>query len=809
MGYYQALEQGYYKDAGFDVEFIEGHEKTSAAKDVLEGKAEFGISSTRALYYYLNGNDLTLVSTIFQYNPLVLLSRNPSIHSLRDFENKAIMLYSKESGATSILSMLSNDGVKLNSIDQIPYDYKKLYKLKEEKIDGFELHLTEVPRFQKLYSNQLKVFNPLSYGSSEYGDLIFTTKSFAVRYPDQVKRFKDASIKGWKYALSHAKESIQLVRSKYKVQLSEQDLYEEHEIIRSLIQDRLIPVGYSNKKRWDKFAQSFYDLGVIKKPKRKLKEFFDPSTEQDVYAYDAILLIVILGLLFILLKQLYEYICTTLKARSLLKQELNIASDHLSSLQSFASIGTWNYVTETDTLFFSQGFFKMLKRDASSGQLSFRESLKYIHPDDQERFVRAFKELCDFGYAFELSIKVVREDNVVRYFATSGYVDQWFDKKVAKVQGEVQDITEFIEQRNKLGLTRYSIDSSSELMIWLNREGSIIDLNEAVCEVFEVNRESLIGKLLSEIYPSLSYETLKNNLAFIYELGFLKREVDFVVSKELVTFELLANSVNFQNNDYVFISLRNMSMRKKHEDELLQAKKQAEAAEHLKRNLIATLSHEFHVPMNRIVELGSQLAQSDLKQQDTIVSQIENYSADLLSLLSETLIYSSISTSDEKYSNVDIQEMLDIACLEMHESIKDSQLQLYFKCDGLVPKVVYIDVELLQLLVKNLLDNAITNSSDGDIEVNLSFVDQVDTFGLPYLVLTVKDQGCGISEYNQSRIFQPFYQVLESGDKGGTGMGLAVCEKIVEAFSGNISVRSTINDGSEFVCLIPISKFTF
>ncbi|MCO4783995.1 MAG: ABC transporter substrate-binding protein [Candidatus Cloacimonetes bacterium] len=806
IGYYQALEQGYYKDSGFDVTLLEGNETDYSISVVLDGKADFGVGSTKVLHSYLKGKNPVLVSTIFQYNPLVLVSNSKKIQTIKDFDKTSLMIDAKEFGSTSILSMLAENGVSLDSINSVPFDYQKLLKLDTTNIDGFGLYITELPRLQQFYSNKLKVFNPIAYGSNEYGDFLFTSKSFVQKYPEQVQKFKDASIKGWKFALSNPQNSIQLFLNKYGSKLSKDELNEQFEVLRSLIQNRLIPIGYSNEKRWNKVVDSFFDLNIISKPRRDLKSFFNVSNENKMQIYDVILIFVILLLLYFLVKQFYGFIYSIVKTRRKLQLELNIAQDHLSSLQNFASIRTWSYQVESDKLNFSPGFFEMLGWPDPIEKLTFQESLKFVHPDDHNKFTTTFNELCKLGVSFETSIKTLYINDDIRYFSVSGYVDQVSNEKIVKVQGEIQDVTEFVLQRHKLGLTRYSIDSSSELMIWLNKSGTIIDLNEAVCDFFEMNKEHLLGKPLSSVYTSLSHKTLLSNLEMIYEVGFLKKDLDIVVGKKTENFELLANSVQYLEDDYIFISLRNMHERKRYEKTLVQSKKQAEAAELFKRNLIATMSHEFHAPMAKIVNLSSQLSDSSIAEQDTFVNEIVKSSSELLELLSETLVYSSIATNEDKYTDFDISEMLEIACLEMYESIKASTLKIEYNSSDDVPRTVSLDIPLFEILVKNLLDNSIQYSTEGVIKVDLSFCDLIDTFGSPYLILSIKDEGCGISEEHQDRIFEPFYQVSAMDHKQRTGMGLAVCNKIIEAFHGSISVRSKIGKGSEFVCLIPVTK---
>ena len=249
-GYYQAKEQGYYQKSDLEVEFLERRENVSSIDQVLNSKAEFGVSSINVLYSYLMGEDIVLVSTIYQYNPLVLFSKaGEKFQDPKNYDQSRLMLYSKNSGSLSILMMLKNAGVNLDKIHFVPFDMEKLRSKDFFQVDAYSMYLTDI----NLHNNDQisrRILKPSSYGISVYGDLLFTRNSFAKEFPLETQRFKEATLKGWQYALSHPHETIQLIQKKYNRNFTDQELFDEYEANQGMVQESLIPIGNSNPKRW-------------------------------------------------------------------------------------------------------------------------------------------------------------------------------------------------------------------------------------------------------------------------------------------------------------------------------------------------------------------------------------------------------------------------------------------------------------------------------------------------------------------------------------------------------------------------------
>ncbi|WP_051906852.1 ABC transporter substrate-binding protein [Methylomarinum vadi] len=106
------------------------------------------------------------------------------------------------------------------------------------------------------------VLNPADYGIDFYSDILFTSEQEVKEHPLRVQAMLRASLKGWRYALDHPGEMIDLLQTKYKVPKSREHLQYEAEAMQPLIEPDLIEIGHMNRERWERMAQAFIDLGI-------------------------------------------------------------------------------------------------------------------------------------------------------------------------------------------------------------------------------------------------------------------------------------------------------------------------------------------------------------------------------------------------------------------------------------------------------------------------------------------------------------------------------------------------------------------
>ena len=212
-GYYAAKEQGYYQDAGIDLEIREQnlHNPVDITDEVVSHKAYYGVNSSSLLADISNNKPIILLSAMFEHSPLVLICRKEAkIRSVQDLQDKKIMFAKEEGNSLQLSSMLKNEGVNYTTLQ---YDFDAFLK---GEGDAFTGYLGNEPYRLKKQKLEYTVIDPANYGVDSYSDFLFTSMQEYKQHPERVQNFVMASIKGWQYALTHEDEIAKLIHEKYQ-----------------------------------------------------------------------------------------------------------------------------------------------------------------------------------------------------------------------------------------------------------------------------------------------------------------------------------------------------------------------------------------------------------------------------------------------------------------------------------------------------------------------------------------------------------------------------------------------------------------
>ncbi|WP_319557866.1 ABC transporter substrate-binding protein [Thiomicrorhabdus sp.] len=295
-GYYAALWQGYYRDAGLDVTIIPGSSQRQPNKEVLAGKAQYGVGNSEVLLSYLRGKPLVALAAIMQHSPSVLLTRKDSgIRTPQDLIGKKVMMYG---GANDVefLALLASEGVKPESLTILPSSFN-INDLIDGKVDAFNAYLSNEPFY--LWDKNIKpyVINPVEYGVDFYSDILFTRQDEVKKHPERVKAFLAASIKGWDYALNHQSEVIARLLKLPGIEKTRQQLLQEARILKKLIQPDQVPVGNINPGRFERMAYHLEEFGFVTDHHEINGFIFDPNPKISQSAFFKVLGLILAGLL--------------------------------------------------------------------------------------------------------------------------------------------------------------------------------------------------------------------------------------------------------------------------------------------------------------------------------------------------------------------------------------------------------------------------------------------------------------------------------------------------------------------------------
>jgi signal transduction histidine kinase len=256
--------------------------------------------------------------------------------------------------------------------------------------------------------------------------------------------------------------------------------------------------------------------------------------------------------------------------------------------------------------------------------------------------------------------------------------------------------------------------------------------------------------------------------------------------------------------------LKEIDERKKVEIEIIKARNEAEQANQAKSEFLSRMSHELRTPMNSILGFSQLLDMGELNAgQKKGVGHIMRSGKHLLDLINEVLDISrieagrlSLSLEPIRLGGI-ISETLDI----IRPQALAKGLSLNFLNFRTNQSYVNTDRQRLKQILLNLINNAVKyNREGGSVEIKTEQMTP-DSRGNTFIRISVSDSGVGISPDDIPRLFTPFERIgAEKSVTEGTGLGLAVVKKLIDAMDGKVGVESTIGEGSTFWIEMPLSE---
>ena len=221
-GFYAAIEKGYYKDVGLDVEIKEFKDGIDITQEVLSGNATFGISSSALILEKLNKKPVVLIASYFKQNALALVTK-PEIKTPADLKNKKIMAVNWEMEHTSLGVMLKDFGIKKDDYSLINHDFK-IDKFTNGEVDAMSVFTTSQPYELDKLGIKYNLLNPANFGIYSYDVELFTSQEVINSNLQKVEDFVNATNKGWEYAFKNKEEVVNLIYNKYTQRKTKESL---------------------------------------------------------------------------------------------------------------------------------------------------------------------------------------------------------------------------------------------------------------------------------------------------------------------------------------------------------------------------------------------------------------------------------------------------------------------------------------------------------------------------------------------------------------------------------------------------------
>lgn len=388
-GYYAAQIKGFYKNEGLDVELIEGNAKRKVINEVISGNADFGVTASDIIQDYIDGKPVVVVSVIFQHNPYVIISLEKSgINTPSDLAGKKIMA-AEDQGWPILKALFLKEGIREEKMNVLQHSWD-IRDLTSGKVDAISGYINVEPQYIREMGYPVTIINPVDYGIDFYGDLLFTSKEMADKYPEKVESFNRATIQGWDYAMKHPEEIADYILSLPGTKergITRSSLLHEAKEMQKLIMPEFVDIGHINRGRWETMFAIYKQLGLVKTNSTIDNLLYISKSERKAGHFDNLLIAIGIGaLLFVialagnwrlrsLVKKRTQDLVNEINNRTEAEQRLELAIEA-------AGMGIWDRNLDLEEVQFDEKWFRNIGVDPELF-LSHHSWLDNIHPDDQ------------------------------------------------------------------------------------------------------------------------------------------------------------------------------------------------------------------------------------------------------------------------------------------------------------------------------------------------------------------------------------------------------------------------------------------
>ena len=338
----------------------------------------------------------------------------------------------------------------------------------------------------------------------------------------------------------------------------------------------------------------------------------------------------------------------------------------------------------------------------------------------------------------------------------------------------------------------------------ITSEGVITQVNPSFTRMFGFSEEVTEYPNLRSFVDHTTWKRLTS--AFAGESDLTPQRIELVCHRlDGITFDAdvaVAPLLDQATDTYQFIcNIRDVTRQKIAERELRLALVKEKELGELKSQFVAMVSHEFRTPLASIQTstdlLYSYYDRLSPERRSDIIIRIQSQIQQLTILLGDVLTVAKADTVGLvlDLSQVDLKVLSTKVINELSYSVAKNREIEFITADASL--VVELDPKLFQQVLANLLSNALKYSPEGSA-IRLEIIDHDN-----HVEILVRDQGIGIPEEDFPRLFDAFHRARNVGDQQGTGLGLAVVKRAVEAHQGTVEVDSELHIGTTFKVSIP------
>ncbi len=493
------------------------------------------------------------------------------------------------------------------------------------------------------------------------------------------------------------------------------------------------------------------------------------------------------------------------------EQGLRRSEAGLKEAQRVARMGSWSMDPWSGQVTWTEELYRILGFDPAKPAPDFATQKDLLSEESWERLNASMAQTLRTGQPWEIELETRGRAGGSRWILARGEPQRDSQGVIRNVCGIAQDITEHkrweAELQSKTAFLEARTNSTIDGILVIDRRGQKLVQNQRFIDLFHVPAElqSQVGDsaILDYLSPLLrSPEAFLSRVRSLYD-HHEKTTRDEIELKNGTILDCYSSPVVGKNREYYgrIWAFRDITERKRAEQELVKARESAEAANRAKSEFLANMSHEIRTPINGILGMADLLLDAQLTpEQHEDVLILKSSGDSLLGVINDILDFSKIEAGKLQLDPIDfnLHDLLSDTVRGLALRAHEKGLELACFMDPGVPAMVFGDPGRLRQTLLNLVANGVKFTEHGEVSVHVMALAGSDED--IELQFSVADSGIGIEPKKHSLIFEAFAQADTSTTRnyGGSGLGLAICARLVGLMGGRIWVNSVVGRGSTF-----------
>ncbi len=504
-------------------------------------------------------------------------------------------------------------------------------------------------------------------------------------------------------------------------------------------------------------------------------------------------------------KQIVQGIFRDITERKIVEEKLRKSEENLRYAQRVSHTGNWEWDIKKNKMTWSEETFRIHGLDPTKSEPNFDQLEELYHQEDVPEFEKAMKDCIYQGGSCKVVCRITHPDRSLHYLEIRGGVVRDNKGNIVKLFGTSSDITErkIVEEKLQKSEQLYrTITENSNDSIWSSDEfGNFTFMNKRSENLSGYSWEDLKGKSFAPLILPHDLDRVTKIVETVLS-GIPQQFETSYIGKYGQTVTLSINTAPiFQNGKVVgtISSGRDITETVKQAKELkLLTEKLTRSNKDLEQ-FAYVASHDLQEPLRTIYGFAELLEanygdklDSDAKE---FIEYITTGARRMQQMVNDLLALSRIGTKGKEFVPTNIERILRIVFENLHSLIEKNNAIITYDS---MPTIMVDDSQIIQLF-QNLIDNAIKFRRKEIPNIIISSKRKNGEF-----LFSIKDNGIGIDKNQFKKLFIIFQRLHSREKYPGTGIGLAICKKIVERHGGSIWVESEVDKGSTFFFTIPI-----